>query len=129
LQMGIGAWAGIIIYRSFFNSIAHACFSGTLGATLGWAKEHHSWGKLSAVIFVPGVATAIVLHSIFNITAIMDGFEALSTTFPVYRYNPTMIITLLSIMVVLLIGATLERRHGRRGIRKYRTYKEVKKGK
>ena len=126
LQMGVGAWAGIIIYRSFFNSIAHACFSGVLGATLGWAKEHHSWGKLSAIIFIPGVATAVVLHSIFNITAIMDGFEALSGTFPVYRYNPTMIITLLSIMVVLLIGATIERRHGRRGVKKYTSYKEFK---
>ena len=125
LEMGLYAWLSIVIYRSFFNSIAHACFSGALGASLGWAKDH-KWGGLEIVSFIPGLMTAVVLHSIFNITAIMDGFEALSGTFPVYRYNPTMIITLLSIMVVLLIGATIERRHGRRGVKKYTSYKEFK---
>ncbi|MFH1306804.1 MAG: PrsW family intramembrane metalloprotease [Candidatus Micrarchaeota archaeon] len=109
LQMGLASWAGLIIYRSFFNSIAHACFTGALGAALGWSKSH-GWGKLALVSLIPGVMVATVLHSIFNITAIMDGFEALSSTFPVYKYNPTMIVTLLTIMMVLLVGATIERK-------------------
>ena len=110
LEMGIYAWLSIIVYRSFFNSIAHACFSAAFGASLGWARSH-GWGSLAALAAIPGILTAIVLHSVFNITAIMDGFEALATDFPVFKYNPTMILTLLSIMVVLLVGATIERRY------------------
>lgn len=112
LELGLYAWLSIIIYRSFFNSIAHACFSASLGASLGWARSH-GWGSLASISFIPGVLTAIVLHSIFNITAIMDGFEALAVDFPVFKYNPTMIVTLLSIMIILLIGATIERRFTR----------------
>ncbi|MFA5108331.1 MAG: PrsW family intramembrane metalloprotease [Candidatus Micrarchaeia archaeon] len=109
LELGLASWASLIIYRSFFNSIAHASFSATLGGSLGWAKSH-SWGKISILAFIPGLIAATVLHSIFNITAIMDGFEALNANFPVYKYNPTMIITLLCIVFVMLIGATIERR-------------------
>ncbi|MFH0927755.1 MAG: PrsW family intramembrane metalloprotease [Candidatus Micrarchaeota archaeon] len=112
LELGIYAWLSIIVYRSFFNSMAHACFSAALGASLGWARSH-GWAGLAALSFIPGVLTAIVLHSIFNITAILDGFEALSADFPVFKYNPTMVIALISIMVVLLVGATIERRYTR----------------
>lgn len=113
LQMGLAAWTSIIIYRSFFNSIAHACFSATLGASMGWAKSHRL-GKIGIVSFLPGVLVATMLHSIFNITAIMDGFEAFAADFPVYKYNTTMIVTLLSIIVILLIGATIERKQAKR---------------
>jgi protease PrsW len=115
LHMGIAPWIGFIIYRSFFNSIAHASFSATFGGIMGWSKNQ-GWHGFAMLALVPAIITAAVLHSIFNITAIMDGYEAIASKSMVYEYNPTMVITLASIMLVLFVIATVERRYDRRKI-------------
>lgn len=104
LELGLAAWAGLVAYRALFNSISHGCFSATLGASLGWAKSR-GWGEMARLAFIPGVLTAIVMHSLFNITAILDGFTALSTQYMVYSFNPKMVLTLLGITVLVLLGA------------------------
>ncbi|MFH1095373.1 MAG: PrsW family intramembrane metalloprotease [Candidatus Micrarchaeota archaeon] len=108
-QTGLAVWVGLVIYRSFFNSISHAFFSAALGATLGWAKSQ-DWGRIAMLAFVPGLATAVALHSIFNITATLDGFWALSSNFAVYVFNPTLVIIQLGLLVGLFVVATMDHR-------------------
>lgn len=113
LHMGITTWIGFIIYRSFFNSIAHASFSATFGGIMGWTKSQ-GWHGFAILALVPALITASLLHSVFNITAIMDGYEAMASKSMVYEYNPTMVITLASIMLILFVMATVERRYDRK---------------
>ncbi len=108
-QTGLAVWVGLVVYRSFFNSISHAFFSSALGATLGWAKSQ-DWGRLAVLAFVPGLAMAVALHSIFNITATLDGFWALSSNFAVYVFNPTLVIVQLGLLVGLFVVATMDHR-------------------
>ncbi len=126
LELGLYAWLLIIIYRSFFNSLAHGCFSAMLGATLGWAKQH-GWGTLAFLSIAPGLLFATILHSVFNISAILDGFEALNANFLVFKYNPIMIATLVSLLLVFMFSATIERRYAH--LNKSRKKLQVKKTK
>ncbi len=109
LRMGLIAWAGLAFYRTFFNSISHACFTAALGGGLGWAKSQN-WGRLVVLAFVPALAVAGVLHALFNITAILDGFSALQAEFPVYIFNPTLVVVLMGLTAISLAQAVSDHR-------------------
>ncbi|VVB57605.1 Protease prsW family protein [uncultured archaeon] len=107
MQAGVSAWIAVALYRSFFNALAHGSFSAILGAALGWAKEQ-KWGRLAILAFLPGLVLAVVLHSLFNLTAISDSFQALSADFPVFGFNPLMTLTLVGMLAILAVAATLD---------------------
>ncbi|VVB57432.1 Protease prsW family protein [uncultured archaeon] len=96
LQMGLLAWVALAAYRTLFNSISHACFTSAIGGYLGWAKSRE-WGHLMRLAFIPGLLVAAVLHAMFNLTAIWDGFSALSGDVPTYLFNPVLVLVLLAI--------------------------------
>lgn len=110
VHMGLAGWAGLVLYRSFFNAIAHGCFSAALGASLGWAKSQNFRGFLGLLAMGPALVMAVVLHSVFNITAILDGFSALSAAFPFYVFNPSLAITLFGLTALMGAGAVLDHR-------------------
>ena len=112
---GLGVWVGLGIYRSVVNAVAHGCFSASLGASLGWAKSQ-KWGRIGILAFLPGVIIATVLHSLFNLTAIADSFQALSAQFPSFGFNPITTLALLVMLVIVSVGATMDYRR-RRGAR------------
>ena len=109
LQSGVSAWIALALYRSLFNALAHGSFTGILGAGLGWAKEQ-KWGRMAILVFLPGLVLAVVLHSLFNLTAISDSFQALSAEFPVFGFNPLMTLTLVGMLALLAVAATMDYR-------------------
>lgn len=109
LEMGLVNWGFLALYRTFFNSVAHGCFSAAVGAALGWAKTQRH-GRFAFLAFLPGLALAISLHIIFNITAILDGFAAAGREFPVFMFNPTLVLTLLGLTFVAFVMAVMETR-------------------
>ncbi len=109
LQSGLGAWLGLALYRSLFNVLAHGSFSAVLGAALGWSKSQ-AWGRILLLVFISGVVMATILHSLFNLTAISDSFQAISADFPVFGFNPLMTLTLAAMLAVLAWAATLDYR-------------------
>ncbi len=109
LQSGVSAWIALALYRSLFNALAHGCFTALLGAGLGWAKAQR-WGRMSILVFLPGLVLAVVLHSLFNLTAISDSFQALSAQFPVFGFNPLMTLTMVGMMALLAVAATMDYR-------------------
>ena len=112
LSIGTSAWIGLAIYRSIFNALAHGSFSAVLGAGLGWAKSQ-KWGNFSILAFLPGLVMAVVLHSLFNLTALSDSFQALSSEYWVFGFNPIMTLTLVVILGLLAAGATADYRRKR----------------
>lgn len=100
LQSGFGAWVGLALYRSLFNVLAHGSFSAVLGATLGWAKGK-PMGRILLLVFISGTIMATVLHSIFNLTAISDSFQASSAQYLAPIFNPLMTLTLVAILAIL----------------------------
>lgn len=109
LDMGIVPWGFLVLYRTFFNSVAHGCFTAALGGALGWAKTQRL-GRFAPLVFIPGVQLAIALHVIFNITAILDSFVAAGREIPVFIFNPTLVLTLLGIMFIVFAIAVLQAR-------------------
>ena len=109
LEMGLVPWGFLVLYRTFFNSVAHGCFTAALGGALGWAKSQRL-GRFAPLVFIPGVQLAIALHVIFNITAILDSFVAAGREIPVFIFNPTLVLTLLGIMFVVFAIAVLQAR-------------------
>ncbi len=103
-QNGLTVWVGLGVYRSVVNAVAHGCFSAALGASLGWAKSQ-KWGRFALLAFLPGLVMAVVLHSLFNLTAIADSFRVLSADFPSFGFNPLMTLALLVVVAILSAGA------------------------
>lgn len=106
LEMGIVPWGFLAIYRMFFNSMAHGCFTAAIGAALGWARWQRL-GKFTSLAFIPGLQLAVALHVIFNITAIMDSFAADGREVAVYIFNPTLVLTLLGLMFIVFAITSL----------------------
>ncbi len=116
-QNGLAVWVGLGVYRSVVNAVAHGCFSAALGASLGWAKSQ-KWGRFALLAFLPGLVMAIVLHSLFNLTAIADSFSVLSADFPSFGFNPLMTLALLVVVVALSAGAASDFRRRKAAGRK-----------
>jgi protease PrsW len=124
IDMGLVPWGFLVLYRTFFNSVAHGCFSAALAGALGWAKTQ-KLGRFTPLVFLPGLQLAIALHVIFNITAILDSFVAVGQEIPVFVFNPTLVLTLLGLMFVVFAIAVL---HARARITRGRPFELMLKG-
>lgn len=100
-DVGIVSWAGLILYRSFFNSIAHGCFTAATGALIGYLKATPKYASFGKFGIVPGIFLATILHSIFNTSALADGFVIANREFPIYIFNPVAVL----VLAVLFIAA------------------------
>jgi RsiW-degrading membrane proteinase PrsW (M82 family) len=66
---GLGALGQFFIAREVFGGLGHALYSGTLGATVGWARGRYRRGVARFVVPYLGWALAIGQHSLWNLGA------------------------------------------------------------
>lgn len=109
LESGFFAWAGVILYRSFFNSLAHGCFTATAGGIVGYVKSHKNLSMYARIAIVPAVLAAIALHMIFNLSALLDGFMIASQRITVFIFNPVLVVMLGAAFIVAILFAELDR--------------------
>ncbi|MFH1285310.1 MAG: PrsW family intramembrane metalloprotease [Candidatus Micrarchaeota archaeon] len=107
-EWGIRGWLGLILYRSFFNSLAHGCFTAALGAVMGYAKTHAHWKRHVHLAFLPGLFIAILLHILFNLGAVLDSIAIFQFNFPVFIFNPSLVILLTIAFIAVFILASLD---------------------
>lgn len=110
-EIGFLAWIQLIIYRSFFNSLAHGAITGTGGAIIGYLKSYTPTRKYIRLGFIAALFIAIPLHSLFNITALLDGNIKtidLSLGLP-FIFNPLFVVFLTIIFVSIYFIGTSKR--------------------
>ncbi|MBI4399699.1 PrsW family intramembrane metalloprotease [Candidatus Micrarchaeota archaeon] len=107
-ETGLAGWLVLIIQRSILNSLAHGCFTATTGAIIGFIKSRPETSKYTYISFLPAVFIAIVLHSSFNLSAILDSYAVLNLHFPVFLFNPLLVLVLSSSFLIVFILSALE---------------------
>ncbi|MCX8175351.1 MAG: PrsW family intramembrane metalloprotease [Candidatus Micrarchaeota archaeon] len=107
-EAGIFGWLVLVAYRSFFNSLAHGCFTAAASIMIGYARSVERLKRFARLAFVPGLFVAIVLHSIFNLSAIADGYMIADTRIPFFIFNPMLIILLAAMFFLVLVVATID---------------------
>ncbi|MEM3030800.1 MAG: PrsW family intramembrane metalloprotease [Candidatus Micrarchaeia archaeon] len=117
-QWGIRAWIALILYRSFFNSLAHGSFTSAAGVVMGYMKSRPELVRYAQLGFVPGVFIAILLHIFFNIGAILDTIAIFRWQVPVFIFNPILVLALGIVFLIVFALATLDtkRRVEARGV-------------
>ncbi|MBI2263797.1 MAG: PrsW family intramembrane metalloprotease [Armatimonadetes bacterium] len=73
----LASWLWLIAYRSLLCAIGHGCFTGTLGAVIGWIKTS-KYSPYMLLAAVPGLILAMSVHSLFNFTAVVQGIVTLA---------------------------------------------------
>ncbi len=110
-EIGFLAWIQLIVYRSFFNSIAHGAITGTAGAIIGYLKSYTPTRKYVRIGFLAALFIAIALHSLFNLTALLDGNIKpvdISLGLP-FIFNPLFVVFLTIIFVSIYFIGTNNR--------------------
>ncbi len=111
LSIGIKAWIALLLYRSFFNTIAHGCFTAAIGGVIGFMKTKSSLRKYAQLGAVPGVMIAIMLHISFNVGAILDTIAVYQWNFNVFIFNPMFVAALgVAFVIVFAIAAMQTKR-------------------
>ncbi|MCD6549730.1 PrsW family intramembrane metalloprotease [Candidatus Micrarchaeota archaeon] len=105
-ELGLSVWMQLIIYRSFFNSLAHGFITGFGGALIGYVRSITHSGKYLVIGMVSAFLIVVPLHSLFNLTAMMDGTirEMESVLGLPFIFNPlfVMVLTVMFIVVYLI---------------------------
>ncbi len=107
-EIGFLAWVQLIIYRSFFNSLAHGAITATAGALIGYLKSYTPARKYVRLGFIVALLIAVPLHSLFNITALLDGnikTVDVSLGLP-FIFNPLFVVFLTVIFVSIYFVAS-----------------------
>ncbi|VVB98812.1 Protease prsW family protein [uncultured archaeon] len=107
-DIGFFAWVQLILYRSFFNTMAHGCFTAIAGTIIGYLRSIERLKKFARIAFVPGIFLAIVIHSIFNLSAIADSVAIASRQVMFFIFNPMLIILLSAMFFLVLVFATID---------------------
>jgi len=107
-EIGLVSWGALILYRSFFNTLAHGCFTAAVSTAIGYARSVDRLKKFARIAFAPGVFLAIVIHSIFNMSALADNFVIASRQVPFFIFNPMLIILLAAMFFLVLVLATID---------------------
>jgi len=92
--IGIDAWILAVVYRSFFNTIAHGCFTAFVGAMMGMIKARPRMAGYSYLGFIPGLFIAIILHMIFNLSAFLDIVSVKTFKAAILFFNPLLVVTI-----------------------------------
>jgi RsiW-degrading membrane proteinase PrsW (M82 family) len=98
-ELGFGGWVDFVIYRVLFNSLAHGAFPAACGALIGYFKSRPNLARYASAAFLPGLFIAITLHTLFNISAILDEVAVYAVRVPVFIFNPAMV----AVLVVALL--------------------------
>ena len=107
-DMGLASWSGLIIYRSFFNALAHGCFTATVAAIIGYAKSTENMKRFATLAFIPGLFIAIAIHMIYNLSALADNYMISERNVPFFMFNPMLIILLASLLFLVLVFALID---------------------
>jgi len=107
-DVGLATWTTLVVYRSFFNSLAHGCFTAIISAPIGYLRSNPSLKRYARFAFVPALFLAVAIHSIFNLSALADGFAVANNEVPFFIFNPLLIIILASAFFLVLVLATID---------------------
>ncbi len=112
-EIGLASWGMLILYRSFFNTLAHGCFTAAVSTPIGYLKSSERLRSFARLAFAPGVFLAVVIHSVFNLSALADGFVIARREMLFFVFNPILIILLAAMFFLLLVFATIEEKRRR----------------
>jgi RsiW-degrading membrane proteinase PrsW (M82 family) len=87
-EIGFESWLYLIIYRSFFNTLTHGFLTGFLGAFLGFFKFRMEKFTLS---YFPALFLVMILHMLFNFTAIYDAIAIGTYRVSTFIFNPALV--------------------------------------
>ena len=107
-DVGLVSWAGLILYRSFFNTLAHGCFTAAVSTPIGYARSIRQLRSVARLAFVPGVFLAIAIHSIYNMSALADSIVVDGKAVPFFVFNPMLIILLATMFFLVLVFAVID---------------------
>ena len=107
-DIGLVSWITLILYRSFFNTLAHGCFTAAVSTPIGYARSMRYLKSVARFAFVPGVFLAITIHSIYNMSALADSFVVDGRVVPFYVFNPMLIILLATMFFLVLVFAVID---------------------
>ena len=107
-DVGLATWGMLVLYRSFFNSLAHGCFTAAISAPIGYLRSIPNLKRYARLAFVPALFLAISIHIIFNTSALADGYAVQDHEVPFYLFNPMLIILLAAFFFLLLVLATID---------------------
>ena len=101
-EIGFELWIFLILYRSFFNTLAHGFLTGFLGAFLGFFKNRIENYLLS---YFPALFLVIILHMIFNFTAIYDAIAIETYRFTTFIFSPILVFVLgIGFILIYILG-------------------------
>lgn len=101
-ELGFEGWIALIVYRSFFNALSHGIFSGSVGGFIGYIKSHPGFARKYHLGVVPGILFAILLHSVFNSSAIVDTLAISQYNFAYFIFNPLIAVVFNLVFVFVL---------------------------
>lgn len=107
-EIGITGWGVLILYRSFFNTLAHGCFTAAISTTIGYLRSSDMLKKFARLAFAPGVFLAVTIHVMFNLSALADSFVFASKETPFFVFNPALIILLAAMFFLVLVLAVID---------------------
>ncbi len=107
-DMGLLGWGSLILYRSFFNTLAHGCFTAAVSVPIGYARSVRKLRPYARIAFVPGVFLAIAIHAIYNMSALADSFMIAGKAVPFYVFNPMLIILLATVFFLVFVFAVID---------------------
>jgi RsiW-degrading membrane proteinase PrsW (M82 family) len=111
-QTSVTAFLSHVIYRSIICMLGHGCFTATTGMVIGFFKGRGKFSKYAQLWGIVGLIGAIILHSIFNFSAIGQGicqqmyFEGLQ--YPVPLFHGPLILVMTFIYFIIIILALIE---------------------
>jgi protease PrsW len=107
-DMGLVGWGSLILYRSFFNTLAHGCFTAAISTSIGYVRSIRKLRRVARLAFLPGVFLAIAVHSIYNMSALADSFMIAGKPVPFYIFNPMLIILLATVFFLVMVFAVID---------------------
>jgi RsiW-degrading membrane proteinase PrsW (M82 family) len=107
-DLGLLGWGSLILYRSFFNTLAHGCFTSAISVPIGYARSVRRLRPVARLAFVPGVFLAIAIHAIYNMSALADSFMVAGRAVPFYVFNPMLIILLATVFFLVFVFAVID---------------------
>lgn len=108
LTLGLDTWLAAILYRSFFNTLAHGCFTAFIGALIGTMKSKSRFAQYSYLAFFPGLLIAIVLHMVFNFSAILDIVAISAFRMTLVLFNPSLVLVVAIGFIVIYAYGLIE---------------------
>jgi len=107
-DMGLVGWGSLILYRSFFNTLAHGCFTAAISTPIGYARSVPSLKSVARLAFLPGLFLAITIHSMYYMSALADSIMVVGKTVPFYVFNSMLIILLATVFFLVMVLAVID---------------------